>query len=761
MHRVGGGLCDAVVTRVFVCAMATGAIVGCGGADSSSGVGPDGQVHQGIGVSGTLTVSPTSVTLVQGQSATVTLTLSLKGKSPGTITFGVSPMAGVSASFNPLSLTGSGSTTVTLTAASNANIVAGATPYFAGFVGADTLLLDGLAPTINLTVRNARPSVSVQKAGSGSGTVTSSPAGINCGATCSAIFDLGAITLTATPAAGSAFTSWSGVCVGTALTCTFTPNDFGNVITATFTSTAPAMALAVSPLPLSVQAGASVTGTVTITRVNGYADPVNLAVTAPSGLTVSANPTSVPGTTSALTIAAAPGLAAGNYPVTITATGNGVTQQVVTFPVQVPVSANGGAIAFNYASCDASRIPVWFGVQNGTGGWTRVTPSNNTFSFTIGATGAYAVMTRSGADTVTSVLYASAAEIGEIAAATPCGTDPPTGTKRIFGAFANAGSAASNVFPTVMIGGSQFTKTNDSTASFTLTEVPSGPRDLIAARIQSAANVSRMILRRNTNYSNNQNIGLVDFGSAESFNPPLAVLTPLNLGGDQISVEASLLTANGLSAPYFSSNFLGAAGNTAYAAVPDTLLRQGDFHQVSILASPGGGTAFRFVNLLTHSPNTSAPTQLSFGPRVSGAAVTPLATTPYLRLRGQIASQSSYGAGASADFVEGGRTVTISMTTGYLGSAPATWTLDVPDLSAAGYDPAWALKSGQSTDWDVVAVGGNVLPFIGGNAVDNAQITGAGVQSEGASFSRSSLPRMLRQPRYRPTSQMFNANRSR
>jgi hypothetical protein len=49
------------------------------------------------------------------------------------------------------------------------------------------------------------------KAGGGSGSVSSSPAGIDCGATCSAEFVTGAkVTLTATPATGSTFTGWSG-----------------------------------------------------------------------------------------------------------------------------------------------------------------------------------------------------------------------------------------------------------------------------------------------------------------------------------------------------------------------------------------------------------------------------------------------------------------------------------------------------------------------------------------------------------------------
>ena len=73
--------------------------------------------------------------------------------------------------------------------------------------------------------------LAVSKNGSGSGSVSSSPAGIDCGGTCSASFATTPVTLTATPAVGSAFTGWSGACSGTGL-CTAPPSD--SSVTATF-----------------------------------------------------------------------------------------------------------------------------------------------------------------------------------------------------------------------------------------------------------------------------------------------------------------------------------------------------------------------------------------------------------------------------------------------------------------------------------------------------------------------------------------------
>ena len=58
--------------------------------------------------------------------------------------------------------------------------------------------------------------------GTGSGTVTSSPAGINCGpnTTCAAAFNqCTPVTLTATAAPGSRFAGWAGACSGSSSTC--------------------------------------------------------------------------------------------------------------------------------------------------------------------------------------------------------------------------------------------------------------------------------------------------------------------------------------------------------------------------------------------------------------------------------------------------------------------------------------------------------------------------------------------------------------
>jgi hypothetical protein len=81
------------------------------------------------------------------------------------------------------------------------------------------------------------PVLTVSKSGAGTGTVTSSPAGVSCGADCAVPFSSGtAVTLTAAPGSNSLFGGWSGGgCSGTG-TCTVTVTTH-TTVTASFTRT--------------------------------------------------------------------------------------------------------------------------------------------------------------------------------------------------------------------------------------------------------------------------------------------------------------------------------------------------------------------------------------------------------------------------------------------------------------------------------------------------------------------------------------------
>jgi hypothetical protein len=88
--------------------------------------------------------------------------------------------------------------------------------------------------SVDFTLRNTLPvTLSVTRAGSGSGAVSSQPPGIACGADCQASYAYATVvTLTAAAHTGSIFAGWSGACSGRG-TCSLTMTAPEHV-TATF-----------------------------------------------------------------------------------------------------------------------------------------------------------------------------------------------------------------------------------------------------------------------------------------------------------------------------------------------------------------------------------------------------------------------------------------------------------------------------------------------------------------------------------------------
>jgi GH25 family lysozyme M1 (1,4-beta-N-acetylmuramidase) len=101
----------------------------------------------------------------------------------------------------------------------------------------------GVDPTCDVTALGAKTvsavfgyPLHVGRAGSGGGTVTSSPGGIDCGGSCAAAFPVGSdVELTASPDSASVFTGWSGACTGAAPVCTVAVSEPTDVV-ATFQS---------------------------------------------------------------------------------------------------------------------------------------------------------------------------------------------------------------------------------------------------------------------------------------------------------------------------------------------------------------------------------------------------------------------------------------------------------------------------------------------------------------------------------------------
>ena len=154
------------------------------------------------------------------------LTLFLSGNGQGTVT---SSPPGIDCG-----VTCSGSfaqgTAVALTAVPDAG------SEFEGWSGACTgksACVVNMIAAQNVTATFTRAyALTVSKTGPGS--VTSSPAGIECGATCMATFSMGtSVTLTAAPGPGGEFQGWGGACSGKQPTCVVSMNS-AHAVSASF-----------------------------------------------------------------------------------------------------------------------------------------------------------------------------------------------------------------------------------------------------------------------------------------------------------------------------------------------------------------------------------------------------------------------------------------------------------------------------------------------------------------------------------------------
>ncbi|SPF44759.1 putative Peptidase S53 propeptide [Candidatus Sulfotelmatobacter kueseliae] len=153
-------------------------------------------------------------------------------------------------------------------------------PAFGTNVGWDFSTGIGSVNAYNLVAgiyNNTYFQLAVTTAGSGSGSVSSSPPGITCPGTCSNYFKIASkVTLTATAASGSTLAGWSGACTGTG-TCTVTLN--ANLkVTATFNLPVgnPAVSLSAGSLTFAGQVIDTTSASKSVTVTNTGKGPLTL-----------------------------------------------------------------------------------------------------------------------------------------------------------------------------------------------------------------------------------------------------------------------------------------------------------------------------------------------------------------------------------------------------------------------------------------------------------------------------------------------------
>jgi len=668
-----------------------------------------------------IALSPTSASVAQGGTTTVTATVTATGGFTGTptatvtgaptgvtilptgvqtsgatttITVAVQVAATVPTGTYNLTVTGSGAGISSVTATFVLTVTAApASTYALSLTPTSLPITQGAngTVTVNLTRTNFASAVTLAAEGLPSGVT----AAFNASPTTA-----NSSTLTLTATAGATVGTSNVTIRGTATGATDQTATLALTVSAAASGS---YTLSATPAAVSVPQGTNVTSTINITRTGGFAGSVALAVTgAPTGVTATLNPASTTGNTSTLTIAASATATTGAATLTITGTATGVANQTTTVTATVTTTGGGsGNVTLDYSACTgslAAEKPIWVAFQDGTGAWTRVTGTNDVYKFNVtSGKGGYAVTTRSGTTTSTDVSLFTQAELtsAPIVFCTDEGTRSVTGTVAGLGqtdaAFVSMGDGTATV--------------TAATPSFTLSNMLSGPQDLVAYRTSLLAGPSasdRAVIMRDLNTASGGSVGTIDFGGSAAITPVSGTITVTGgLAGDSYTQSMSYLTGANCTTGtlYFASG--GTSATLTAFGIPAASQRATDFHE--LLVATGNATATRSVFASFH---TFGSQTIALGAALPTPTMTSLAGS-YKRLQAALTLPSDYQTALSLSYNQGGKDASVSASFGYLGSANAT--IAFPDFSAvAGFDPTWLPASGATVATAVSAVGSNV-----------------------------------------------------
>lgn len=672
-----------------------------------------------------LSLSPTSATVQQGDSALVTGTVT-RTDFTGQVTINVTGVpSGVAGRVVTPAGTGNGAQVEV----SVASTVAPGT--YALVVHATG---DGVAEsdaTFTLTVAAATPS---------SYTMSLAPASISAvqGAAGTAIVHIarsnfsGPITLTADnlPAGVSATFDPSPL-TGDSATATITvsstapPGSYTNILvrgTATgmtdvtaplsLTITAPpGFTLAVTPGTVNVAQGANASAGVRVTRTGGFDGAITYSATGngggalPSGSSVVVTP--VGATDSAtVSITASPTIAVGSYTVAIHAAATGVTTQSAT--ITVTVTAPSGSIRLDFSSClngsDDTR-PLWVAYQDGNGPWTVVAPVGNVYQFNVtsGKFG-FAMVHPPEVEGLPITAYATLVTWltpAEVARLNPCATAVTWTYATVNGSVANVPAGTNNSL--LLLGGFDAHVVPPAT-TWQMSTQP-GTWDLIGLAMAGTTPgpTDRMLITRDLSIAGTDTLPPTDF--AQSYQVASATMTltgsPLPDGG---ILQSEYVTRGRCDVPNLVSiqSFATTPSSIPIYGWPSTApQRSDDFH--FFLLSTAGNHVDQGVSVTTHAlTNITLPLGVAINPSIT------ISGTAYKQESATLTLGSSYDSDELEYSVTGPplKEVTLTQTAGYVGGATSA-TVAMPDFSGLpGFNTSWLPAVGASTSYQVQGLRG-------------------------------------------------------
>ncbi|MEP6765651.1 MAG: hypothetical protein ABJB66_15150 [Gemmatimonadaceae bacterium] len=677
----------------------------------------------------TITAAPAALTVLAGANGTSTINLARSGGFTGNIALTAAiagTPVGVTATLAPNPATASSSTlTLATTAATPAGTynvtITGNTAVTTNHSVVVSLVV---TPLPGVTFTFAPTTLSIPQSGTATNAITIArvggltgdvvltaenlPTGVTAAfapATVLAANATSTLTLTAT---GAATMGTSNVSIRA------TQGATSSTGTLALTVTGPAgFTTAVTGSPVSIAQAASGTITANITRTNGFAGTVNLAVTGlPAGITTTFTPSAaITGTTATINLDVAGTVAIGSYTGTLTSTSTGLPNATTTFTVNVTGGVGGSSIVWQF--CDPARIPLFFAVRDGnTGVWTSLTPASNSYTFALSqATGGVAYVLPAGGGFATTVYLAAKSDLATRAAA-EC-TSNPGGGKTVTGSVTGLGTFEG---ATVALGSGVQGGISGFVPNYTLNNVLPGPRELVAVRATTnigtgTSTVDKLVIRPAIDQAANTSIAAINFAAAEAFNPITGTVTLANLGADAATATTEFTPATG---------GLVSLGSTAGTGAIRTLLgvpvgqqAAGDLHQVSVRAA---GINQLARGALAYFHDLTTPHTITLGASLPEPTVSGSVSSNIFRPRLQGTIPADYAVVSMAKFVQSNRSVTITATRAYFPTDQ--YDLEVPDLGALnGFNATWGLL--QNTNTSFTATFLSALP---GTQVDGTVI---------------------------------------
>jgi hypothetical protein len=280
----------------------------------------------------------------------------------------------------------------------------------------------------------------------------------------------------------------------------------------------------------------------------------------------------------------------------------------------------------------------------------------------------------------------------------------------LHGTVANLGAATAHV---TLGAASADVAGGAATGAFTLDGAPDQASDLLLVRDTDATgfapSIDKMLIRRGLNLPSNAMIPVLDLSSSEAFATATAQATVVGLGADAAVIISDFITATRTTGTLSVNN--DGATLSAFTVVPPSQLAASDVHRLIVAGESFDGNAIREAVAWFHTPSDQTVT---LGPALTSPAISTVFAGAPQRLRAQLPSQSEYSASLFVEFDQDDgfflhQDVVLSIAASYAGGTPSMWDLAIPDLSAAGYNAAWGLRSGIAADWFVAASNRTVL----------------------------------------------------